>query len=842
MWNLVKTSWRELFLGRRRLVLPGIALTIAIASLFLFRSFETLIKTQISNEGRSQLGGDLAIEAFRDLPEPTLAAILSNLPRGTQISKTLEFNTMLQAKKAKESRFVRLMVVDSAFPFYSNHELSNKKTYQDLNFAEPSVIVPEDLSVLLGLHIGDFVQIGETNFRIVSLLLNSKNSLGSFLSFAPTVWIHERHLNSTHLLDRPGRVSYEYHIKLNETSRDPREIRNEIKKEINDPAFRVTTYNEAERGFQTIFDQVTLFAQLVTVAALLLSGFAVFGAFQNWLYERRYLFAVLRSLGAARAQIQLFLLSSVATFSLIFCALGLLLGYFAFEILVPQISELLQISLQSRPGVGVFLFSAVCGLSVPFLFSMFALLGANDFKPILLLRNQELALRLNRKHILLALGILLALWCFQFFILRDLLQSTVLTIALLFILAAGSLISWAMLAALSRLPISKLNIAILFPIRMLLRERPMSILAATLFFVLALILGAITSLEGELQSEFRVENSVRQSSLFIFDLGESEKNSVEAALSNKKNVRIDWAPWIRVRWKQINGKALSPEQQTEDGRFNSEFLVSEASSLPERERLVQGKFWSNDYDSEASFLPEVSLTREFARRYQVEIGDRLGFEIYGVPFEAKVSNFRIVRWTEFQPGFRILFQKGVFEDLPFSYLGAVEAEGLKSRLDIRETLNRELPAVSLVDIAQIKSDLTRILGNISAALKGILGFLLILGISMIAVLAQEKVLSRERDFAVLRCVGASASQLQIFLILELVLLAFVPSVIGVTIGLLFSKLMLFYYFNIEGGEWSASFGYIPLGILILVTFVAWIASYRSRKVRPRQAFQGFGRD
>ncbi len=837
MWNLLKTAWRELILGRRRLVLPGIALTIAIASLFLFRSFETLIEKHLDSEGRSQLGGDLSIEAFKDLPESSLAAAKTKLPPKTEISKSMEFNTMLQSKKSKESRFVKLMAVDSNFPFYSDHNLSHDKTYQDLDSKDPSVIIPEDLSLLLGLKVGDFVQMGETTFKIVSLLLNSKNSLGSFLSFAPTVWIHERHLSSTRLLNRPGRVSYEYRLKLNENTIDPRKIRNDLKNEINDLAYRVSTYNEAERGFQSIFDQVKLFAQLVTVAALLLSGFAVFGAFQNWLFERRYLFAVLRSVGATRHQIQFFLLSSVAIFSLVFCALGLLTGYFAFDFLVPQISALLQLHLEGRPSTGTFLFTALCGGAVPFLFSFFALLGTNDFKPILLLRNQELSLKINKKYILLSLIILSALWCFQFFILKDAYQAITLTAALLILLIAGSLCAWGMLATLSRLPLQKLNISILFPIRMLLRERPMSILAATLFFVLALILGTITSLEGELQSEFKVEDSVKQSSIFIFDLGETEKNSVDAVLAKKENIRINWAPWVRVRWKKINGKTVNPNQQKEDDRFNSEFLVSEAVSLPERERIVQGDFWVNEYKSKSNAIAEVSLTREFARRYDVKIGDRLGFEIYGVPFEAKVSNFRIVRWTEFQPGFRILFQKGVFEELPFSYLAAIETESLKDRLDIRETLNRELPAVSVVDIAQVKSDLVRILKNLSAALKGILAFLLLLGVAMIAVLAQEKVSSRERDFAVLRCVGAKAGQLQIFLILELVILAFMPSVVGVLVGLISSKFLLFYFFNIEGGEWSASFGYIPAGILILVTFVSWIASYRSRRIRPRQAFQ-----
>lgn len=838
MWNLVKISARELALGRRRLVLPGIALTVAIASLFLFRSFQTLIETQLSNEGRSQLGGDLSIEAFKDLPEPEFLTLKSKAPPGTEFSKTLEFNTMLQSKKTNESRFIRLVAIDSVFPFYSTHSLSNAGTFNGLDQKEPTIIVPEDLGTLLNLKAGDLVRIGESSFRIASFLLNSKSSLGNFLSFAPTAWIHQRHLQATRLLDRPGRISYEYRIKLKDASLDPRDLRNEIKKTINDPAFRVTTYNEAERGFQIIFDQVTLFAQLVTVAALLLSGFAVFGAFQNWLYERRYLFAVLRSVGARGSQIQTFLLSSVTIFSLIFCVLGLFAGLFAFEFLAPQVSSFIQLPLNLRPGFDVFAFSAICGLGVPFLFSIFALLGSNDFKPILLLRSQEIVLRVTRKHMMVGSLILFALWFFQFYILKDALRSVYLTLALLFALIIGALSSWAMLRLLSRLKLSKLNISLLLPLRMLLRERPMSVLAATLFFVLALILGTITSLEGEMQSEFRIENSVKQASLIIFDLGESEKNSVVGALQEKMNIQIDWAPWLRVRWKQINGAALTTEQQTEDGRFNSEFLVSEASILPERERIVEGKFWSADYKSNSADLPEVSLTREFARRYDVKIGDRLSFEIYGVPFEARVTNFRIVRWTEFQPGFRILFQKGVFEDLPFSYLGAVETEGREARLDIRETLNRKLPGISVVDVSQVKSDLTRIVANLSMVLKGILAFLLILGVVMIAVLAQEKVSSREKDFAVLRCVGARANQLQAFLILELVILAFSPAVLGVFVGLAFSKLMLFYYFNIEGGELSGSFGAIPFGILILVTLVAWITSYRSQKIRPRQAFQG----
>lgn len=836
MNQILKIGLLELIQARRRLWLPGLALSVAVSSLLLFLSIQSQIENQFEKEGRSQLGADISIEAYKELPETTLENLKSIYPKDTRISKLISFNTMLQDPRLNTSTFVKLTAIDSEFPFYNSFSISGIASFSELETRSPGVIITQDLSQRLKLNEGSLTRIGDSDFKIFGISSQPGSSINNFMSFAPPVWIHQKHLKSTQLLNRPGRIAYEYRWKLS-PNLDVSKVREQFRDIIADSDFKITTFNEAGRGFQRIFDQVTLFAQLIIIASMLLSGLALLGAFRNWLHSRRYLIAILRTLGADQGQIKKLIYGSMIAMIFVFCLLGMIVGTLCVSGLSPLLSNLIGINLSPIIPISSYGISIAFGTLLPILFCSFSVLDLDRFKPIILLRSISENIRFTKKHILLGLLILTSFSILTYLILSDFKKVVSLATGLIIVISLSLITSLTLLKALPSMIgfFKNIPLAISLPLQMLRKERDLSLLNCSLFFGLAFILSSILKIENDLQSELSVESSIKQSSLFVFDVGEEEKNKIDSLIDPFKASQIHWAPWVRVRVKSINNKSIESYPVGVDGRVQSEFLVTDLDRLESHERIVEGNYWKTHYNEQT--LPEVSLTREFAKRFDITIDDIMTFEMYGIPFQARVSNFRIVRWTEFQPGFRIAFQPGTFRNAPLSYLASVSTSNADERLAIKEKLNKNLPSVSVVDISPIKRDLQRIMSQISLVLKFILSLLAALSLIMIAVLSQEKVINRERDYAVLRCIGATGNQTQIYLLSEIICITLIPSLVGTVVGILSGHIVLSYYFNLSANQHPMEQAFIPLLLTTLVGLIAWMSSTQASKVSPLKAFQ-----
>jgi len=168
----------------------------------------------------------------------------------------------------------------------------------------------------------------------------------------------------------------------------------------------------------------------------------------------------------------------------------------------------------------------------------------------------------------------------------------------------------------------------------------------------------------------------------------------------------------------------------------------------------------------------------------------------------------------------------------------VETESGLVREDARRLLAAELPFLSVLDITYIKEELSRILGNLSFALRGIVALLFFLGMIMMIVLIQEKLMSRRLDFASLRCVGARVSWLRRAMSVELVLIAFIPSCAGLLMGGAMSGWVMDYYLNIVNRTPFGSSWMVPFIVLGCVMALSWMNSFQINKIRPRTALQG----
>ncbi len=821
---LIRLALSELWAGRRRLWLPGISFSFSLAALYLLLSFETRVNASLENEGRQILGADLHIEAARPWRQDDYETLNKILPKDARVIEFVEFNTMLQAQ---ESRLVRLQAIEQNYPFYGEF-IFEGESFKNLNSEDRKVLIHNDLAETLKLKTGDQVRLGRGAFTVSGILKKRPASLGSLFGLAPPVWIHRRHLDASGLLERPGRVEWVFLIAVK--SLPILELQTQLQNAFQDPMLRFRSYLEADRAFQNLYQRIRFFAQFVSILALLLSGLSVLGGLQNWFYERRLLVASLRVFGARKDQIRQWIFSSIACFAVVFCLLGYGLGRMAEVSLVPLLQELLPLSLERGGSWGSdLLFVLLSGVSI-LLFAGVAQSGVLDFRPLLLLRSGEdqgFSGPARRLWLLWFLGIVFLFFLMSLLILNSARQAAELTGGAVTLGFLALFVSRITFFILERLPRSK-NFSWTYSLQSILRQGRSSGLAISILFCVSAILSLLLVLQSALKKDFELEEGVRSTVLFAFDVGEEEKEKIGDITKEFPDFEVRWAPWVRVKWLKKNGEELRVESS--ERLFDpTEFNVGVVRHLPADNRVVAGSFWSGEFRND---LPELSITRDFARQVGLELGDQMTLDLWGVRFEARVTSLRSVRWTDFQPNFRVLIQEGFLEGLPFSYVAGFKAKDLSQKELLYRRMMRELPAVSVIDLTEVKKNLVDLTGRLTWVLLFILLFLIGLAIVLVMALAQEKVIMRRREFAQLKALGARSSQVRKLLFMEYFWISVLPSVLGLGLGVFLAEFCLQYFFTMDPAEGFSLWLLSPLALGLLMSLIALMGSRALLGARP----------
>jgi putative ABC transport system permease protein len=234
----------------------------------------------------------------------------------------------------------------------------------------------------------------------------------------------------------------------------------------------------------------------------------------------------------------------------------------------------------------------------------------------------------------------------------------------------------------------------------------LSFLAVGLSAFVASAVGQImVSLGQELRDGARLESAP---DFFLFNIPESELGPLKAMLRQEKTDLDYVSPMILARLEKVNGQPTASEQFQ---KFPVRITWRE--NIIANETIVDGPKLAPKFDPQKQDVPRISVETRFADRNQMKIGDRLLFDVQGVPVEGEIGNIRRVRWTDFNPGFFISFQAGVLEDAPKTWLGNVHVTDRASRSRVQSAIVRAFPDLSVIDVSQT---IERVVGLIKAVL------------------------------------------------------------------------------------------------------------------------------
>ena len=173
-----------------------------------------------------------------------------------------------------------------------------------------------------------------------------------------------------------------------------------------------------------------------------------------------------------------------------------------------------------------------------------------------------------------------------------------------------------------------------------------------------------------------------------------------------------------------------------------------SNTLPDDNRIEEGKWWPEDYAGTAL----VSLEQSIASRSDINVGDELNFTIHGGEISATVGSIRSVAWDNMQPNFYIIFSPGGLEDFPSTWMTSFFLAP-DEKLFLNTLLNQH-PTMTVIEIDAVLEQIQNIISQVTLAIELMLILILVSGVMVLLASIQASMDERFQQQAILRALGA----------------------------------------------------------------------------------------
>lgn len=753
-WRLGwRTLWRDLRAGELRLLL--VAVTLAVAALTGVGFFADRLKGGLARDARQLLGGDAVVASDQAAP-PAFAEKAKAL--GLQSITTVLFPTMGRAPddKGGAARLVALKAVEDGYPLRGRLTVADGPDAPGATTREVpppgQAWVDKPLLDALGLAPGDTLLLGDAQLRIGKVVLLEPDRSTGFSAFAPRVMINSADLPATKLVQPASRLTWRFAVAG--PDRAVTTFREWAEAEAKKPDVRGVRVESLESGrpeMRQTMDRAEKFLNLVALLAALLSAVAVALAARGFASSHLDDCAMLRVLGQPQRTIALAYTVEFGIVGLVASGLGVLLGFAVHFVFVALLSGLVEASLPAATGWPV-AFGFGMGLTLLFAFGLPPVLQLAQVPPLRVIRRDVGSLKPASAAVL---GIGVAGFA-------TLLLAASSDLKLGGIAVGGFAGAVLLFAALSWLAVKLLRRAVneaTAPRWLVLATRQLS--ARPVFAVvqvsslavglLALVL--LVLLRTDLVSSWRRATPPDAPNRFVINVMPEQGDAFQQALRQSGVQRYDWYPMIRGRLVAVNGRAVSPDDYTEDRArrlVDREFNLSNSATPPAHNEVVAGR-WQPEEKGGASVEEGIAGT------LGLKLGDKLRFDIGGIVQESEITSLRKVDWGSMRANFFVMFPVSHLPDVPTTYMSAFRAP---DRAGFDNALVRGFPNVTNVDMTATITQVQSVLDKVIRAVEFLFGFTLAAGVVVLFAAVTATREERAREFAIMRAIGARGSLLR----------------------------------------------------------------------------------
>jgi putative ABC transport system permease protein len=828
----LKLALSETRRARGSLSFCVLSIALGVLSITAIGSVTDSLRDSVEGQGQRLLGADLVLSGSAPLDAGPAAELIRDLTgSGARGATSVRFYSMLTRAKpqrgARATQLIRVRAVGDGFPFYGEMESLPAQQFQRLR-EHPAVLVDPSVARALGLGPGEHVRLGELELSVLGEFVKSPGSPGAEFSVAPYVFMHERYVAATGLLQAGARIQYEQAFALPE----PRSA--EAWKEAHwdralDAHLNIRTSKEAAASVRRFLSRLSGFMTVVSLVTLFLGALGIGSAMHAFMASKLDHAAILRCVGATSRDlfaIYSFLSLGIATLG---SALGALGGALVPLVMRPASQALgagfLPTELVLGPTWNAILHGLGAGILSTSAFTLVPIWRTAAVAPLRVLgRAGDAHGPLGTRRRAAGVGLVgIGAAIVSVFVL-SLAQtdswrigasfSVAMAVALgvLFGLARG-IVGLARLVG-PRLPSFhwRQGIANL--------HRPGNQTSAVIVALGMgfLLLGSLLILQRSMRDLLALEQRDELPNVFILDIQPEQQSSVAALIGAAEG--LEFSPMIAARIGALNGRPLDTShvqrddvQRTWEDRMRTrEYFLSYRSQPVPSESVTQGQFWSASPREQ-----EASLEEGLAESLGVALGDLLTLDIQGLPLTARVTSFREIRWQTLRPNAMILLSPGEIEAAPKLYVASLRLPGAEARQSLQERLVAHHPNLTVIDAAEAAQTLLMIMSRVSIVFT-VLGVLALLAGAIIlggAIAAGR--FARQKEAMLFKVLGASRADLRQILGAEYATLAVFGTLSGWLLAEIMGRTALPRLFDAPASVPYASLSALALGALVLNT-------------------------
>ena len=244
------------------------------------------------------------------------------------------------------------------------------------------------------------------------------------------------------------------------------------------------------------------------------------------------------------------------------------------------------------------------------------------------------------------------------------------------------------------------------------------------------------------------------------------------------DVELDEEVEAAINAPQTDAPPVNENEATSGGRRVrgrlSRRQVTWAEYLPSDNLITEGAWWGAE--------PEpgyVSIEEEYASWLNLQIGDRLEFEVNQQFVSAEVASFRSVRWDNMQPNFFIIFSPGTIDHIGATFLSTALME--QEQKILLNDLVRLFPTMVIIEIDGLIEQIQTIIAQVTSAIELISILVLLCGALVLLACVNASLDERFHENAILRTLGAGRKLILTSLLIEFASIGLIAGLIA-TIG------------------------------------------------------------
>ena len=744
-----------------------LCVALSMLALVSLRGFGRSVNAALLRDARGLHAADVIVHAHRDF-SPGLSGAVDALAHDgrVEVASTWEFSSMVTPQGREGSLLVNVKAVGPGYPWYGEVVLASGRPF-GATLQPGSAVVEEAVLGRLGARVGDQLLLGGRPLRVVDVVVREGDRPVTMFSLGPRVFVAAAELAGMDLVGKGSRVDRRLLLKL----RDPGALESVaagLSAAALPDAERVQTYLTASSGPKRFFDNFLFFLSLIGTFTLLLSGIGIQSALTALLREKRDTVAVMKALGAPGRFIVVQYLAVVAVLGAAGTLLGIAAGFLLQALLFPLFSGLLPGGVRPAFSGATILEGGALGAVATALFAFLPLWRLREISPVAIFRRDPARLPRRLPFWVGGAAASVLLGALVLWQVREVKLGLWLLGGLAGLIALATLGAEVLLRLARRLPVRTL------PLRQALRglfragNATRSVMV-TLTAALTVIL-TIGLLERTLDAQFVQSYPACAPSLFFLDLQPEQLRDFSMTLA----APAEFFPVVVAQVVAVNGVVVDREKEHQRPRDNlgRDFYLTYRETLLGDEEITRGRAL---FDAGIAG-PQVSVLEEVLEMVALNIGDRIAFNVQGVPLEATVSSIRRRTDASPRPFFYFVFQTAVLEKAPQTVFAAARVPK-GGTIAAQNRVAAAFPNVSIIDVGAAATQVAGVVGRLSRIIRSftLLGIVAGLLITASSVLATRR--DRLREAVQYRILGAGSRFVLLVFTLE-------GALVGLASGLL----------------------------------------------------------